>query len=248
MMKVLAHRGVHHDFLENSLQAFQAAKSPIINGVELDIRLSKEGEVVVFHDEDLDRLFDEKAKIADLSLAQINEIASKKNVIIPSLQQVFDLLLEDAIINVEIKEPEVVFPLIDLIKRGGYSQVNLIYSSFIHNTLPPIRDAFNDSKIGLLIGSEPEGAADPMGYIQSAVQIYQPYSLHLPIQAFEKFEADMLIHALSDLREKSNVQYAWWTVNTSSQLTPLKAQPCICDYIITDQTELIVRSLKKQGE
>ncbi|HRW35032.1 MAG TPA: glycerophosphodiester phosphodiesterase family protein [Thermotogota bacterium] len=247
-MKVLAHRGVHHDFLENSLQAFQAAKNPIINGVELDIRLSKEGEVVVFHDEDLDRLFGEKVKIADLSLAQINEISSKESVIIPSLKQVFDLLLENAIINVEIKEPEVVFPLIDLIKTGGYSQTNLIFSSFIHNTLPPLKDAFHDAKIGLLIGDEPEGAADPMGYIQSAVQIYQPYSLHLPIQAFEKFEAETLACALTDLKEKTNIQYAWWTVNTDAQIASLKTRPCICDYIISDQTEFIVRSLKEENK
>src|SRR6056297_178122 len=133
-MKVLAHRGNHHDALENSLQAFKATKETSVNGVELDIRLSKEGTVVVFHDEDLKRLFDKEIKIADLTINQINEITSEKDVIVPTLKEVFDLLLPTSVINVEIKEPEVVFPLIDLLKENQYPLKSLIFSSFIHNT------------------------------------------------------------------------------------------------------------------
>ncbi len=243
-MKVLAHRGIHHNAVENSLKAFKVVKEEPVDGVELDIRLSKDGQVIVFHDEDLKRLFGNDEKIADLSHSQINMIASQNNVTIPTLHEVLDLLLEDFLINVEIKEPEVVFPLIDLLKNGGYQLNKLIFSSFIHNTLPPIKDAFPTAKIGLLIGNEAEKAANPMDYIHSSVLKYQPYSLHLPIQAFDKFETDMLINALSSLKEKTKVQFAWWTVNSTTELSPIIKHENIADYIISDHPEIIIDVLK----
>ncbi|MEA1883674.1 MAG: glycerophosphodiester phosphodiesterase family protein [Thermotogota bacterium] len=246
-MKVLAHRGNHHDALENSLQAFKAINQTSANGVELDIRLSKDGTVLVFHDEDLKRLFDKEMKIADLTIGQINEISAQKNVIVPALKEVFDLLLPESIINVEIKEPEVVFPLIDLLRENDYPLENLIFSSFIHNTLPPIRDALKGARIGLLIGSDAENVANPMGYIQSAMLKHEPYSLHLPIQAFEKIEQNLLVNALTDMKEKTQIQYAWWTVNTIRELSPLVEFPNISDYIITDNPEQIINHIKSGG-
>ncbi len=246
-MKVLAHRGIHYDTLENSLQSFKAVQEAPVKGVELDIRLSKDGKVVVFHDENLKRLFENEVKIADLTLAQINEITAQSAVIIPSLDEVFDILLENFIINVEIKEPEVVFPLIDMIKEKQYSLENLIFSSFIHHTLPPIRDALTGAKIGLLIGSDAENVANPMDYILSSMLKYEPYSLHLPIQAFQKLDQKLLVNALTAMKEKTKVQYAWWTVNTPAELSPLIQHPKITDYIITDDPELINKHIKNGG-
>ncbi|MFW6262600.1 MAG: glycerophosphodiester phosphodiesterase family protein [Thermotogota bacterium] len=239
-MKVLAHRGIHHDELENSLQAFKTVRQSAVDGVELDIRLSKDGKVVVFHDEDLKRLFKKEAKIADLSLAQINEIAALSDVIVPTLKEIFDLLLEDSCINVEIKEPEVVFPLIDLIKENKYPIENLIFSSFIHHTLPPITDALEGARIGLLIGSDAENVANPMDYLRSLMLKYKPYSLHLPILAFERIDEQLLVSALSSMKENAQMQYAWWTVNTSIELAPLLRYPNITDYIITDNPQQIL--------
>jgi len=247
-MKVLAHRGIHYNTLENSLHSFKAVQEVPVKGVELDIRLSKDRKVVVFHDEDLKRLFEKEVKIADLTLAQINEITTQRAVIIPSLDEIFDILLEKFIINVEIKEPEVVFPLIAMIKEKNYPLGNLIFSSFIHHTLPPIRDDLTGAKIGLLIGSDAENVANPMDYIQSSMLKYEPYSLHLPIQAFQKLDQRLLVDALTAMKEKTQVQYAWWTVNTTSELTPLIQNPKITDFIITDNPELINKHIKLEDK
>ena len=242
-MKVLAHRGIHHHAFENSLQAFKATQQAPVDGVELDIRLSKDGKVIVFHDEDLNRLFGEDVKIANLTHTQINVIASQNAMIVPSLKEIFELLLKDSVINVEIKEPEVVFPLIDMLKANDYPLENLIFSSFIHNTLPPIRDALTGAKIGLLIGSEAETVSKPMDYIMSSMLKFDPYSLHLPIQAFEKLDTEILVKALTQMKDSSQTQYAWWTVNTATQLAPLLLHPKITDYIITDNPEMIINTL-----
>jgi len=246
-MKVLAHRGNHQVAVENSLQAYKDVKRTPANGVELDIRLSKDGAIVVFHDEDLKRLFDQELKIADLTIAEINKIAKGKEVTIPTLKEVFDLLLPASIINVEIKEPEVVFPLIDFLKEGGYPLENLIFSSFIHNTLPPITDALKEARIGLLIGADVEKVANPMAYIQSSMLKYEPYSLHLPIQVFKKIEKEQLAETLMALKTKTQIRYAWWTVNTLDELSPRMAYPSIADYIITDNSQRIFDHLETGG-
>jgi hypothetical protein len=69
----------------------------------------------------------------------------------------------------------------------------------------------------------------------------------LPIQAFEKIEQNLLVNALTAMKEKTQIQYAWWTVNTIRELTPLLEYPNITDYIITDNPEQIINHIKSGG-
>ena len=92
----IAHRGLHSFFKENTLSAFQLAmdKGYII---ELDVHLSLDMEVVVFHDYYLDRLFHIKKKISDLSLQELKKYS------IPTLDEVLKLVHGVVPIIIEIK-------------------------------------------------------------------------------------------------------------------------------------------------
>ena len=68
-----AHRGLHGDFPENTLPAFRLARETGV-GIELDVRLTKDGEVVVFHDETLLRAAGLDVKISDLTYAELKAI------------------------------------------------------------------------------------------------------------------------------------------------------------------------------
>lgn len=68
-----AHRGLHGTVPENTLPAFRLAKEAGV-GVELDVRLTKDGEVVVFHDEDLLRAAEKEGKISDMTYAQLQSV------------------------------------------------------------------------------------------------------------------------------------------------------------------------------
>ena len=57
-MKIFAHRGCSGTYPENTLAAFRAARDLEIEGIELDVHLSKDGELVVIHDELVDRTTD----------------------------------------------------------------------------------------------------------------------------------------------------------------------------------------------
>lgn len=240
-MEILAHRGIHDKALENSLESFELAAQSEVSGVELDIRLTSDNEVVVFHDEDLKRLFENDRRIDELTFDELNEIASAEGVTVPKLTDIFDLLIADYIINVEIKEMKVVQPLIEMIREKAVSLEHLIFSSFIHESLLEIRKAFHEAKIGLLIGEDAQKSENPLEYLTRKIMTYKPYSLHLPVEAFRLLPSEMLLNQLKNAKQQMNLVFAWWTVNREDDAQMLLQNPDITDFIITDDHEMIKR-------
>jgi len=75
--RAIAHRGLHgNGLIENSLAAADAAAAAGY-GIEVDLQLTRDGEVVVFHDSELDRLTAERGKLAEKSLAELTAIRLK---------------------------------------------------------------------------------------------------------------------------------------------------------------------------
>ena len=101
----LAHRGLHGEgAAENSLTAFRRAKEAGF-GVELDVRLSKDGELVVFHDDTLTRVAGVEGRVDELTLAELRECRLlDTDDTIPTLREVFDLVDGRIPILIEIKE------------------------------------------------------------------------------------------------------------------------------------------------
>ena len=101
----LAHRGLHGEgAAENSMTAFRRAKEAGF-GVELDVRLSKDGELVVFHDDTLARVAGVEGRVDELTLAELRECRlSGTDDTIPTLREVFDLIDGSIPILIEIKE------------------------------------------------------------------------------------------------------------------------------------------------
>lgn len=102
----IAHRGLHtkdKSVPENSLAAFEAAEQAGY-GIELDVQLSKDGTVMVFHDDALMRVCGQKGRVRSFTAAQLNKIRlCGTNQTIPSLQQVLDHLQGKAALVVELK-------------------------------------------------------------------------------------------------------------------------------------------------
>ncbi|MBR2350943.1 MAG: glycerophosphodiester phosphodiesterase [Clostridia bacterium] len=101
----LAHRGLHGEgAAENSMTAFRRAKEAGF-GVELDVRLSKDGELVVFHDDTLTRVAGVEGRVDELTLAELRECRlSGTDDTIPTLREVFDLIDGSIPILIEVKE------------------------------------------------------------------------------------------------------------------------------------------------
>ena len=104
--KLIAHRGLHKGFEipENSILAFKKAKEKSY-GIELDITISKDNQIVVFHDDTLDRLCNISGNIEDFDYKFLEEQKLyKTDEKIPLLSQVLKVIGLDTLVLIEIKK------------------------------------------------------------------------------------------------------------------------------------------------
>ncbi len=101
---ILGHRGASLDAPENTLAAFALALEQGADGVELDVQLSKDGVLVVYHDMRLHPETGRSERIADMTLAELKKLHVGEGQEIPTLDEVFEALGPVALYNVEIKD------------------------------------------------------------------------------------------------------------------------------------------------
>ena len=79
MIKNYAHRGFCSQYPENTILAFQKALEEGVDGIENDVQLSKDGHIVIMHDESVDRTTNGKGWVKDLTLAELKELDASEN-------------------------------------------------------------------------------------------------------------------------------------------------------------------------
>ena len=107
---IIAHRGDQSMAPENTLPAFQRALAGGADGVELDVRLTRDGQLVVFHDRSLGRTSNGHGPVDHCTLAEVRSLdvgswfsPDFRNETAPTLDEVFQALPHDYLINVEMK-------------------------------------------------------------------------------------------------------------------------------------------------
>lgn len=163
-MKIWAHRGCSLHYPENTLLSFQkAAALEGLEGIELDVQRSKDGKLVVIHDELLKRTTDGTGYVKDYTLSELKQfhILTKNEEFeetIPTLTEVLDLLQDKMKhglkLNIELKNSKIMYPgmekqVIDLVKEYGLEE-QVIYSSFYAKSLERIRKLLPEAEIGIL--------------------------------------------------------------------------------------------------
>ena len=99
-----AHRGFSARYPENTMLSFQKALEARCDGIELDVHLARDGEIVVFHDERLERLTNGKGFVKDMDYAELRKLKVVSSEYIPTLEEYFDLVEKTPIItNIEMK-------------------------------------------------------------------------------------------------------------------------------------------------
>lgn len=106
-----AHRGAMQTHPENTLPAFQAAINEGAHMIELDVWLTKDGEMVVIHDNTVDRTTNGSGKIAELTLAEIKKLdagswksPSFKGVRVPTFEEALKVMPRNVWLNIHMKE------------------------------------------------------------------------------------------------------------------------------------------------
>lgn len=175
MSFIYAHRGASGHAPENTLESFALAIQMGADGVELDVHLSSDGELIVIHDETVDRTTNGTGAVRDLTLAQLKQLDASGGMDgfagarIPTLSEVYDLLRDTKLhVNVEIKTDAVMYPDIEKkcleMEREKGMQGRVIYSSFNHYTIANVLRLDPEARTGLLYMS---GLYEPWTYAKS---------------------------------------------------------------------------------
>ncbi|HYX32563.1 MAG TPA: glycerophosphodiester phosphodiesterase [Oligoflexus sp.] len=150
-MKVIAHRGACTEALENSWDAFRKAVEAQAFRIELDVHLTRDGQLAVVHDESLERTAGVKKLIADMTRSEVERTVKLTNgEPLPFLDDVLTELLPQIEFNVEVKSPghATVEALAALIHKQSQAQ-RIIVSAFMEPTVsafsreyPELRNAY----------------------------------------------------------------------------------------------------------
>lgn len=207
---VWAHRGASGYAPENTLAAFQKAVDLGADGVELDIQLTKDDQIVVIHDETIDRTSDGKGWVKDYTLEELRAFnynrtkPEYKHADIPTMRDVFELLKPTGLfINIEIKTGVVFYEKIEekilaLAKEMGMED-RVCYSSFNHYTVTRIHELKPDAEVGFLYA---DGPIDMPSYgVKHGVNALHPALYNLQYDGFVK-----------ECKEKG-LKLNVWTVN-----------------------------------
>ena len=162
---IWAHRGCSMMNPENTLLAFKkAAELEGITGIEFDVQLTKDNEIVVIHDERVDRTTDGTGYVGDYTLNELKRLSiSGDNEIhrIPTLRETFELLApyckgKGLRLNIELKNSEIRYEGMEQKVIDMVSEFNLedyvVYSSFNHDSIGLVKQIKADADVAYLAG------------------------------------------------------------------------------------------------
>ncbi|MCS7463877.1 glycerophosphodiester phosphodiesterase [Paenibacillus doosanensis] len=196
---IIAHRGAKGMAPENTLGAFRLGVEQGCEAIELDVHLSADGEIIVCHDETLDRTTNGKGMICEKTLAEIKSLdagswhsEAYRGETVPTLGEVFDAVPGSLMINVEVKQSydgNMDRKLVQFLReRDLFDRV--VVSSFDHQCLHRIKVLEPKTKIGLLYQLR---LYNPAAYAKTfGVDVY---SLHPYHRLIDREEVEQAIRA-----------------------------------------------------
>ena len=212
---VWAHRGASGHAPENTLEAFELAAKMGADGVELDVHFTKDGEIVVCHDEKIDRVSNGQGSIPTYTYAELLNLdfgykfyGEVRGIKIPTLAQVYELLKDtDLAINIEIKsaDPSMPAKCIELAKSFGMLDRTII-SYFNHFQLVRSREADPSVMIAPLYSFNMVRAWDYCGFLQA--NAVHPH-----------FNQTIMDNSYVENCHNKNIRVHVWTTNSEADIT-----------------------------
>ena len=202
----IGHRGASGYEPENTLIAFQKAIDINADGIELDVHLSSDGEIMVIHDETIDRTTNEKGFVENFTSSQLKELG------ISTLIEVLDLANQKCLVNIELKGIGTAKPVIDLIEHyileKNWNYTDFLVSSFDWKMLEEVHLLNPKIRIGVLT-EESIGEALAFAKKIKAFSIHPNYVL-------------LSIENVALVQEKGFKVYPW-TVNSNEDFQKIKS-------------------------
>ena len=220
--KFIGHRGARGEKPENTLLGISHALKLGLDGIEIDIHLSKDGELVVIHDETIDRTTNGKGPVNKYSLEQLKSFDAGLGEKIPTLSEVIDLMKKfNKELFIEMKVPGAQEKILKLIKEKNFADLSIL-KAFNHRLILNFKNLAPNIRAQVLMDSLP---IDPVSIIKSAKA--DGISVN----------TKMLDKTLVEQCHQAGFFVTTWNANTKEDL--LKFTEMKVDYVCTDFPKLV---------
>ena len=144
----IGHRGARAYAPENTLASFKKALEIGVDAVELDVRKTKDNQLVVIHDADVKRTTNGEGLVSELMLKEIKNLSADGEKI-PTLEEALDFLDKKVKVFVELKEEGVEKQVLSIVHDKGLEK-NVVVVSFLEDALKKVRELDKDIETGLI--------------------------------------------------------------------------------------------------
>jgi glycerophosphoryl diester phosphodiesterase len=230
---IIAHRGASEEEPENTLRAFRRAAELGADMVELDLHLSRDGELVVIHDARVDKTTDGAGEVRALTLAELRRLDAGRGERIPTLQEVIDALRSRCRLYIELKAPGTPAAAAETIIRAGLGE-DVIIGSFQPDLVREVRAGAPEIATSLLVRA---GVDDP---VPPTLAVGAAYT-HLCWERWTSNPADLLTPALLGRIRAAGLGIVLWHEERPEVIARLRGLPV--DGVCGNRPELL-RSLK----
>jgi glycerophosphoryl diester phosphodiesterase len=237
---IYAHRGASGYAPENTMAAFEKAVQLGSNGIECDVQMTKDGHLVICHDEEVDRTTDGKGFIKDFTFKELSALDAGswfgkefRGQRVPLLSELLELVKGTGLgLNIEIKSGIVLYPGIEekvLSEVEAFGLQNkVIISSFNHYSVHEAKRLAPSVKAGILYM---EGLFEPWNYMRS-----------VGCECAHPFYMSLVPEVAAEIKGKGFMINVF-TVNDPEHAVKLAAMGV--DIIITNYPDRIIEALKK---
>lgn len=240
--KIFGHRGASAMAPENTLEAFALAAEQGADGIELDVQMTRDGQLVVAHDERIDRVSNGTGEIRKYTLEQLKQLSFNRNhpeyqnAVIPTLKEVLELMKPLKLtINIELKTGiywyEGIEEAVANLVREMKMEKQVIYSSFNHYSVQKMRQLCPESETA---------------YLYSDVMLHvEEYAKNTGVQGLHPALYHVKMTDFLEQYQRSGLAVRVWTVDKEDDIRFLIEKNV--DAIITNEPEKAIRILKEMA-
>ena len=147
----IGHRGAAGHAPENTLAAIQKGIALGVDFVEIDVRRTEDGVLVVLHDETVNRTTNGKGRVDRLCLRDIEKLNAGNGEHIPTLEEVLKVAAGETGLMLELKIPGAAQQTVEAVREAGFREP-VIYASFLHDELKHVRTVDPEAPLMVLFG------------------------------------------------------------------------------------------------
>ncbi len=227
---VVGHKGAGLTEPENTLRSIRQAIEIGVDAVEVDVRGTKDGELILMHDATVDRTTNGKGRVNSMTLRELRVLDAGQGEVIPTFEEVVGAVLSRIGLVVEVKEPETLPRILDVVESSGRSE-RVAFASAWHDSLRTAKRRFPSSKCEVLLGCMPVSPA-------------MPAALALDAKADGVFmQRQFLSERIVNEAHGKSIMVGAGNVNNAADLDEVMRLGV--DEVGSDAPELIIRALRQ---